>query len=170
MKTGILFLTLPLLGALCACQAEAPRETTVSKRTLTVKATFAGSEDTRGWIAYGNPEYNTRAQITYGNPDPDKEIFMWDEDDEIFVFNISKLSECKYGIKMVPSKIDGNIAEFELAKDADASTFRIDAGDLIFVNYYATEREYTSDDREIFTIYVGTEANKPQYIVADHHN
>lgn len=165
-----LFTVLPVFAVLCGCRSEAPLEDITSKQTFTVKAALPDPEGSRSYITFGNPENSSRAQITYGNPDPLREIFMWDEDDEIFVFNVSKISECKYGIKMVPSKINGNIAEFKIASDTDASSFRIDAGDLIFVNYYVTERGNTSDDREVFTMYVGTESNKPQYIVEDPDN
>ena len=42
---------------------------------------------------------------------------------------------------------------------------------MIFVNYYETKRKFnddlTYDDRDIFTIGVGSEENKPQYIVGN---
>ena len=175
MKTGRILIALPIIASLYACQTEAPQENIEHKRILTVRATLPGSEGTRSYIAFGNPEYNTRAQITYGNPDHDKEIFMWDkagyggltQNDYIALYNVSRFSEYPYeGIQLDVTKIDGRNAIFESLP----TNVEIKAGDILFVNYGATGIKYGPDsihydDRNVFSIVVGSEANKPQYIV-----
>lgn len=148
-------MVLPIVSILCACQSEVPQENTVPKRVITVRASLPDTD-------------NTRAQITYGNPEIDREIFMWDDDDWITVFNVSRLSECPKGVELAAVKINGNSAVFESAVSVDSS-FQVKAGDIIFVNYWETKRKYSStttlDERNIFTIGVGTEENKPQILV-----
>ena len=149
---------LPILSILCACQSEVPQEDIVPKRVITVRASLPETD-------------NTRAQITYGNTEIEREIFMWDDKDWITVFNISRLSECPLGVQLETTtpNIKGRSAVFESVKSVNPN-FEIKAGDIIFVNYYETERKYgpdsiSFDERNIFTIGVGTEANKPQMIV-----
>lgn len=174
MEIRYFFTSLPILALLCACQTEAPQDNIEPKHVLTVKAMLPGSDDTRSCFAFGSPEYNTRAQITYGNTDPDKEVFIWDEKDWVTAFNITRLSECPKGVELETTSIstDGKIAIFE-SPDFDPD-FKIKAGDLIFVNYYETKRKINDDlsydDRDIFTIGVGTEENKPQYVVENPDN
>lgn len=180
MEKKRLFTALPILALLCSCQTEAPQENTTQGRIITVRAMLPGSDDTRGYISFGNPEHNTRAQITYGNPNPDKEIFMWDmagygglaNNDYIALYNVSDLSQYPYeGIQLDVTKFDGRVATFESVNEVN-STLKFKAGDLLFVNYGATGIKYGPDsvhydERKIFTIGVGTEANKPQYIVTN---
>ena len=158
MATRKIFIVLPILSILCACQSEVPQEDIVPKRVITVRASLPETD-------------NTRAQITYGNTEIEREIFMWDDKDWITVFNISRLSECPLGVQLETTtpNIKGRSAVFESVKSVNPN-FEIKAGDIIFVNYYETERKYgpdsiSFDERNIFTIGVGTEANKPQMIV-----
>ena len=177
MEIRSFYISLPILTLLCACQTEAPQENIEPKRVLTVRATLPGSDETRSYISFGNPEYNTRAQITYGNPDPNKEIFMWDQkgygglsnNDYVALYNVSRLSQYPYeGLQLDVVKVEGRTAIFESVP----TSVEIKAGDILFVNYGATGIKYgpdsiTYDSRKIFTIGVGTEANKPQYIVTN---
>lgn len=160
-------IALPLLPILCSCQSEAPQENPTPNRVLTIRGTLPGSDETRSYISFGNPEQDTRAQITYGNRDHNEEIFMWNDKDWVTVFNVSRLSECPDGVELETTHIDGRTATFE--SPSFNPDFQIKAGDLIFVNYYETKRKLIDDvyydDRDIFTIGVGTEENKPQYIV-----
>ncbi len=169
------FTLLPLLAVLCACQSEMPQENVTPSRVLTVRAMLPGSEDTRGYITFGDSENKTRAQITYGNEDRNKEIFMWDmkgyggltQNDYIALYNVSRFSQNPYeGTQLDVIKIDGRNAIFESA----STDVEIKAGDILFVNYGATGIKYGPDsihydDRNIISMVVGTEANKPQYIV-----
>ena len=178
MDVRRLFTALPILAVFCSCQTEVPQDNITPRRILTVRATLPGSDDTRGYVSFGNPKSNTRAQITYGNSDPYKEIFMWDQkgygglsnNDYIALYNVSNLAEYPYeGIQLDVTKVDGRVATFESVKDINPA-LKFKAGDLLFVNYGATGIKYDADsihydDRNIFTIGVGTEANKPQYIV-----
>lgn len=176
MKTGILFLILPVLGVLYACQSEVPQENSTPKRILTVKATLPGSDKTRGWISYGNPEYNTRAQITYGNPNHSEEIFMWDKEgygglkfnDCIALYNVTRLSQCPpEGIQLDVVSFSGRTATFETVKEVDPNV-QFKVGDTLFINYWETlariHADASFDERKIFTIGVGTASNKPQYV------
>ena len=171
-------IALPLLPILCSCQSEAPTENVTPKRVLTVNGTLPGADDTRSYISFGNPEQDTRAQITYGNRDHNNEIFMWDmagyggltKNDYIALYNVSRLSQCPpEGIQLDVTSFNGRHAVFESVYDVDPN-LEIKAGDTLFVNYGATLIRQIStdgayDDRKIFTIGVGTEANKPQFIV-----
>ena len=156
MYLGSIYKMLPLLSVLCACQSEVPQEDIVPKRVITVRASLPDTDV-------------TRAQITYGNTDIDKEIFMWDEKDWITAFNLTRLSEYPEGVELETVEINGKNAVFESVLAVN-TPFQIKAGDLIFVNYWETRRKYASDsisfdERNIFTIDVGAEANKPQMIV-----
>ena len=157
MDSRRLFTALPILAVLCSCQTEVPKENTVPKRVFTVKATLPVSE-------------NTRTHITYGNTDIDKEEFRWheitdvyDDNDFISVFNVTRLSENPYGLELNAVEVNGNSAIFESTEIVDPS-FTIKAGDTIFVSYYNTRTNKTADGQYVFTIDVGTESNKPQYI------
>lgn len=148
-----------LLPLLYACQSEEPVKTENPKHKITVKAYLPDSE-------------RSRTHITYGNPDVDKEFFRWKKidtinynaNDYITIFNVSRLLDCPNGLELNAIKVDGNSAVFESTEVVDTS-FQVKTGDIIFANYYLTERKVTSDDRNIFTLYVGTESNLPQYIV-----
>lgn len=178
MKTIYFLLTLPILAAFAACQSETPQENASPGRMLYAKAYLPGSEDTRSWITYGNPEDKTRAQISYGNPDHEKEIFMWDmagfgnlgASDWIAVYNVSRLSQCpSEGVQLEIKKIDGRSAIFESLNDVSYDV-EFKAGDLLFVNYWEASVKYGPDsihydDRNVLSISVGTESNKPQMVV-----
>lgn len=153
MKINKLWAAL-LLPLMCACQSEAPLASESAPRKLKITASLPDSPQ-------------SRAQITYGNTDREKgEIFKWNEKDYIQVFNISRLDECPLGVQLEITKIEDTRAEFESI--ADYPELKVYAGDILFVNYGVTERKYkpdaTFDDRNIFTLYLGTEANKPQMI------
>lgn len=151
---------LMLLPLLYACQSEEPMdtpttETDIQKHPITVKAHLPSTIE-------------SRAQITYNCPDTTREIFMWNEGDKINIINISKLSEFPYGIEGLKiTAINGRNATFE---SFDYDELPINAGDTILALYGdgVFRRKYnddaTYDERNIFTIDVGTEANKPQYI------
>lgn len=156
---------LPFFAIACACQSEVfePQENNEPKRVIRVKATLPGPE-------------TSRTHITYGNTDIENEIFEWDniaitgsrKNDFISVFNISKLSSCPAdGIQLDVVEIDGRNAVFESTESVDPS-FKIEAGDTIFVNYWDAlikqNTDLSYDARKIFTIIVGTEANKPQWL------
>ncbi|MDE6380584.1 MAG: hypothetical protein K2L11_08940 [Muribaculaceae bacterium] len=162
---------LPILALLCACQSEAPKDTTETGRVLTVKATLPGSDE-------------TRTHITYGNPSIDTELFRWDTDsahggsarkiDFISLFNVTRLEQCpSQGIELDVTKIDGRNATFESVGSVNASV-EFKAGDVLFVNYWETSAKqiavdgnFIYDPRKIFSIKFGSEANKPQFIVKD---
>lgn len=157
MKTGKILMALPILASLYSCQSETPHEIDSVGRIFTVRATLPDSE-------------NTRTHITYGNTDIDKEEFRWHEitdvyndNDFISVFNVTRLSENPYGVELNAVEVNGNSAIFESPEIVDSS-FTIKAGDTIFVNYYNTRTNRTTDGQYVFTIDVGTESNKPQYI------
>lgn len=167
MEIKVLYRLLPLLPILCACQTEIPQESIVPNRVLRVKATLPGTDE-------------TRTHITYGNPDFDKELFRWDdkeesvyeENDYIALYNVSRLSQCPpEGVQLDVTEIHGRSAVFETVDEVD-SKLEIKTGDIIFVNYGATLLQQNSDlsydNRKIFKIlYAGTESNKPQIIVSD---
>lgn len=76
----IIFTSLFILPILSGCQADTPyddiKSGTQSTQTLTIKAVLPASQA-------------TRAQVTYCNPNQlEGEIFMWNEKDEIFLYNI----------------------------------------------------------------------------------
>lgn len=155
-----------LLPFLSACQSEVPQENNIPEspvenenaRKIRVKASVPASNE-------------TRAQITYGNPNIEEEIFLWNTKDWITIFNITKLSECPLGVQLEEIYIDNDnrSAEFESITAVDKN-FQIEPGDVILATYGETLRKYTDDpkildERNIFTLVVGTEANKPQYIL-----
>lgn len=154
-----------LLILLYACQSEEPQEKTEPARVYTVKAALPGNE-------------SSRAHITYGNLDIDKELFRWDnieitgakKNDYIAVYDISKIKSYLDDVQLDVIQIDGRTAIFETLQSVP-SGFKIEAGDTLFVNYFDTDIIHYSDGsvdpRKIFEIVVGTEANKPQYIVAN---
>lgn len=146
-----------------SCVSDSPAETTTSAETgapkhpITVKAHLPSTVE-------------SRAQIKYNCQDTTREIFMWTHKAYMTVFNITRLSENPEGLELetTEEKIHGNIAEFESLKDYPY--FNVKAGDIIFANLSETKRKYDPDSidfdkRNIFTIGVGTEENKPQYIV-----
>ena len=101
---------------------------------------------------------------------------MWNKKDWITLFNITRLSECPFGVALEEIEIspDGKSAEFESAESVD-STFVVKKGDKLLAVYGEINRVRYKDDagnlfydeRNIITLGLGTEANKPQMIVED---
>ncbi|MDE6003280.1 MAG: hypothetical protein K2G76_07315 [Prevotella sp.] len=155
-----------LLPLLWACQSESYQEIAQpQQRVIKVGAYLSNSNDTRAQVKYGTEKAE------------DGEIFIWTSGnwkspkDYIFLFNITKLAKCPFGIQLEEIGIssDGKRAEFEPIDSVD-STFAVEKGDVILAMYGETLRKYGSDSitldtRNIFTYVVGTEANKPQIIV-----
>lgn len=112
-----------------------------------------------------------RAQITYDNQDVEAgEFFMWNDQDWVTLFNITRLDECPEGVELETTEIKGRTAVFETLESLGDCDLKIYAGDTLFVNYWTTLRMYEDDGvhfdpRKIFTITVGSEENKPQEIV-----
>lgn len=133
--------------------SDAPVDHTSSKRIFTLKASLPAT-----------PE--SRAQVAYDNKNEDYEIFLWNTGDFITIFNLTRLSECPDGIEFDLVNIDGNIAEFE---SLPTDRLNIQVGDTILASFYETKRvqnvDGSYDERNIFTLDMGTEGNKPQYIV-----
>ncbi|MDE6655180.1 MAG: hypothetical protein K2K37_12435 [Muribaculaceae bacterium] len=167
MKKITRLLAALLLGQLVySCAADSLIDTdtptdAATPRRITVKA-FLPSEA------------ESRAQIAYGCQDTTREVFMWNKEDTINIINISKLAAYPYGVEGLRNlSIDGHNATFESVEPTDMA---IDAGDVIFAIYGngVFRRKYNSDatfdERNIFTIDVGTESNKPQYIVGNPDN
>ena len=156
-------------GLLCSCQSEMIPEKPATGRVLTVKATLPGTDE-------------TRTHITYGNTSIDNELFRWDTTPEnggsakhidyIALANVTRLDQFKNnsgGLELNVTKIDGRSATFESVESV-SEDIEIKKGDVLFVNYWDMSiRQITDagdfDPRKIFTLYFGTEANKPQYIV-----
>lgn len=150
-----------MLLLLCACQSESYQEVAQPQRnTIRVKASLPTSSK------------DTRAQVKYGTgQEQEGEIFMWNKKDYITLFNITRLSECPFGVELEEIEIspDGKSAEFESAESVN-STFVVKKGDKLLAVSGEIKRKYYKDEtildeRNIFTYDVGTEANKPQYIV-----
>lgn len=155
------FPALILLILLGSCQSEFNLEQSQPKHKITVNAYLPNDNETRAHLVYG-----------YGDPDNrSKEILVWDHKDYIHVFNVTRLQECPWGIQLETTtpQINGNRAIFESIEGYDKSNnFNVKKGDVIFVNLGETLRKLvdsiTFDERKIFTISLGSEANKPQYI------
>lgn len=153
-----------MLLLLCACQSESYQEVAQPQRnTIRVKASLPTSSK------------DTRAQVKYGTgQEQEGEIFMWNKKDWITLFNITRLSECPFGVALEEIEIspDGKSAEFESAESVD-STFVVKKGDKLLAVYGEINRVRYKDDagnlfydeRNIITLVLGTEANKPQIIV-----
>lgn len=165
------FLLAPLFYA---CQSEEilPEQTQPEipvHKTIKVRASVPSDDVT------------SRAQITYGNPNEDYETFMWNEEDWFNLINITRLSDCPFGLQLEEVGIynDGKTADFESYSKVDSS-FVIKKGDILLAVYGEITREYKKDEngngvkdengkflfdeRNIITIGLGAEANKPQYI------
>lgn len=115
----------------------------------------------------------TRAQITYNNQDVKAgEIFLWDEDDEIFLYNLSNLKDNPKEACFIITKFEDRNAEFEFDYDpyaGHAESFTCVKGDTILAIYGETNREkFVDDPRNVIAMTdIGTESNKPQYVVKD---
>lgn len=164
MKLYAILSAVILLTTLSACRTETVLEESQTQPKLTLNASLPDDN-------------NTRAHITYGYGDPDnreKENFVWADKDYMFVFNISRLSECPWGIQLetTTEKIHGKTAIFESIEGYDKShNFSVKKGDLIFVSLGETLRKLidktTFDERNIFTTSLGSQSNKVQIIELD---
>lgn len=152
-----------MLPLLCACQSEGYQEAVQSQRVLKVGAYLPNSNDTRAQIKYGSGRDETG------------ETFMWNLDDEIFLFNVSNLqdnpAEVVYRINHLNDS-DRKNAEFEF--DGDPNTghstepLSVKKGDIIIAangELLRHQNGVTVNGKDIFRMVLGTEANKPQYIV-----
>lgn len=159
-----------MLILLSACQSESlientPQEPFQPERKITIRATLPGQAESRAHIVYG-----------YGEPGTDcEEQFRWfmrgdggidKASDYITLFNLSKLDECPNGLQLETIAVNGLTATFESPNNA--TDFRYEAGDTLVALFGEIGRKYnadaTFDARKIFTIVLGAEANKPQYI------
>lgn len=162
MKIYNILSTVILLTLLSACQSELQMATLQPERKITAKAIFTSDNE-------------TRAYITYGNPDKKNEIFKWNVKDYFYVFNLSKISNWKdYNLQLEiqdSSDINGNNAIFESVGELTPE-IRIEKGDKVLVIFGGEARRVQPtagyfDERNIYTVNVGTEANSPQYIVSN---
>ncbi|MDE7455480.1 MAG: hypothetical protein K2M96_02100 [Prevotella sp.] len=158
-KTLAALFMLPLL---CACQSEGYQEAVQQQRVIKVGAYLPNSNDTRAQIKYGSGRDETG------------ETFMWiyndDYKDWITIFNITKLVDGPTdGVELAITKLsdDRKRAEFESVESVD-STYKIEEGDVILAMSGELRRyqQGTAEGWEnVFTYDVGTQANRPQYIV-----
>lgn len=162
MKIYNILSSLILLTFFGGCQSEVQIETSQPTRTITARASLPNDNE-------------TRAQVTYGNPDKTKEIFKWNVKDYFYVFNLSKISnwgDIDLQLEIKDSlDINGNSANFE-SVGVLSPEIRIEKGDLVLVIFGGEARRVQPstgyfDERNIFTINVGTEGNSPQYIVSN---
>lgn len=147
-----------MLPLLCACQSESYQETAQPQRVIKVGAYLPNSNDTRTQVKYGS------------GVDETGETFMWNLGDEIFLYNLDATELINY-VNLGITKIDGNKAEFE----SEPAELDIKPGDRILITYFVSSRYYKKDEqgnttpepdpRNIISLYVGTEQNKPQIIV-----
>lgn len=168
-----IFLAVITLSVLYGCQSEAPVEISQHQPTITIKAFFPDENETRAHILYG-----------YGDPENrSKEVFVWDEKDELFLYNISRLKEYPIEACCPLESKNGKSAVFKFVPSdcGHATTFGINKGDTILAFFGETTRRckqdtegkdiydkelggWLYDERKIATIGLGTEGNKPQYI------
>lgn len=151
-----------MLPLLCACQSEGYQEAVQQQRVIKVGAYLPNSNDTRAQIKYGSGRDETG------------ETFMWiyndDYKDWITIFNITKLVDGPTdGVELAITKLsdDRKRAEFESVESVD-STYKIEEGDVILAMSGELRRyqQGTAEGWEnVFTYDVGTQANRPQYIV-----
>lgn len=161
MKFYKIFSAIILLTFLGACQSEAliessQKEPSQPLNKLTVRASLPNDNETRAQIEWGNISHE------------DGEKFMWNDDDEIHLHNLSRMEEpTTFNIE----NINGKNADFYATKE-----FNVFKGDTIVAIYGQTSRKYSPeattdnlifDSQKIITIYNGTEAGKPQMIVSN---
>ncbi|MDE6269905.1 MAG: hypothetical protein K2M12_03495 [Muribaculaceae bacterium] len=111
----------------------------------------------------------SRAQVTYGNENEDYEIFMWNDDDEIYLFNISHFFDSEQPVFVI-NNIDGLNADFKIRSDYATKYFPIEKGDVILAVYglcNGINSKYYKDPRNYVNIVVGTEQNAPQVITSE---
>lgn len=156
------------LPLVCACSSDTPEASSPDEEEPTPPLTIRASLP-------GNP--GSRAQITYGNQDAEAgEYFLWDEGDEIFIYNISTLVETDEIYCFNLSSFEGQDAVFTLDTSGEfyPTEFHPKAGDVLVATFgegsiYKNVVEEV-DPRRIISLYVGTEQNKPQWVVKDPTN
>ncbi|MDE6808160.1 MAG: hypothetical protein K2I98_06865, partial [Prevotella sp.] len=158
---------------LCACQSESEQvsenyqETVQLQRVATIKASISNSNQTRAQVQYGTAKEEKR------------EIFMWNQRDMIYLFNLSNLSKetkiTRYYIKELDdsNRKSAEFTFFEPEDDYDRQMYAteplsVNAGDMILAVYGEVSRYkegWIEKYKDVFAYYVGTEENKPQFIV-----
>lgn len=165
MNSKKIFMAFPLLAIMCSCQTETPLDSVKHYPILTFNASLPTSD-------------NTRAHITYGNTDRNKEIFKWDKEDELFIYNMSKFNEYPDAACFITYSPGDISATFEYDYDEVAghtAHIKVSQGDTLLVVYGETERTKIidangvtiPDPRNIVRLNAGTENNLPQSIEAD---
>lgn len=149
-----------MLPLLYACQSESYQETAQPQRVTTIKASISDSNQTRAQVQYGTAK------------EENKEIFMWNQKDIIYLFNLSNLSkETKITRYYINELDDSNrkSAKFTFSPgDGYAlDPLSVNAGDMVLAVYGEVSRYqegWIEEYKNVFSYYVGTEENKPQYI------
>lgn len=172
MKIRKIFVMAFMLLLLCACQSESEQvsenyqETIQLKRVATIKASISNSNQTRAQVQYGTAKEEKR------------EIFMWNQRDMIYLFNLSNLSKetkiTRYDIKELDdsNRKSAEFTFFELEEDESTDTYAVEplsvnAGDTVLAVYGVVSRYkegWVEEYKNVFSYDVGTEANKPQFI------
>lgn len=179
MKIIKILAAMVCIPLLIACDADHPFEMdeTVEYTPIRVKAFLPGEIQSRAQITYGG------CYDTDGKPNPKiGETFMWNDKDWFTLFNITRLNECPEGAELEAIKIseDRKTAIFETVSSVKPN-LSIRKGDTIFVMSGQVLRYYKKDsygqaildevgkeifdERKIFTIPIGAEANKPQPVL-----
>ncbi len=156
-----------MLLLLCACQSDSYQEVVQPQRVTTIKASISNSNQTRAQVKYGTGQ------------EQEREIFMWNQKDVIYLFNLSNLNKdtkiTKYDIKELDDS-NRKSAEFTFFEPEDeydrqmyaTEPLSVNAGDMILAVYGEVSRYkegWIEEYENVFTYGVGTEENKPQYIV-----
>ena len=156
-----------MLLLLCACQSDSYQEVVQPQRVTTIKASISNSNQTRAQVKYGTGQ------------EQEREIFMWNQKDVIYLFNLSNLNKdtkiTKYDIKELDDS-NRKSAEFTFFEPEDeydrqmyaTEPLSVNAGDMILAVYGEVSRYkegWIEKYENVFTYGVGTEENKPQYIV-----
>ncbi|MDE5783876.1 MAG: hypothetical protein K2H97_06135 [Prevotella sp.] len=173
MKIRKILVTAFMLLLLCACQSESEQvsenyqETVQLQRVATIKASISNSNQTRAQVLYGTAKEEKR------------EIFMWNQRDMIYLFNLSNLSKetkiARYYIKELDdsNRKSAEFTFFELEEDESPDTYAVEplsvnAGDTVLAVYGVVSRYkegWVEKYKNVFSYDVGTEANKPQFMV-----
>lgn len=159
-----------MLPLLYACQSESYQETAQPQRVTTIKASISDPNQTRAQIQYGTAKEENR------------EIFMWNKGDQIFLLNLSNLQDnpkdAAYYIKELDDS-NRKSAKF-IFDDRDPNDghatkpLSVKKGDVILACNASMERyaignidgKVIYDERNIIKLLdVGTEANYPQILV-----
>ena len=165
-----------MLPLLYACQSESEQvsenyqETVLPQRVTTIKASISNSNQTRAQVKYGTEKAE------------DGEIFMWNEGDQIFLYNLSNFEDnpkdAAYYIKDLkdPNRKNAEFI-FDDRTQGDGHATKpliVKNGDVILACNNSLERyaignnngNIIYDERNIFKLLnAGTEDNNPQYIV-----